>query len=268
VDVERRAVRDRLDHLLQRAVGEQRDDGHRERRLRALGAEREQHGERAGRPRADVGDVGGHEVDERDRARVRDVEDQRAEPDHDGVEQRDRRHAREVAAQRLQRTPCDHMRHRGRHAHMALGPRADDRAVLEEEEQAQRGEREEDGERGERGQSAGDADEQRVERVAGPGARVVLGLGGGVGADAGVLEPAAQGVGGLGEVPLELLGLARDAADDQRAERHHAHDDQHQQQRRGGPTGDPAPLQHADQRRHHRGHDPRGDDRHHDRLGQ
>ena len=36
VDAERRAERDRLDHLLERAVGEQHDDRHRDRRGRPL----------------------------------------------------------------------------------------------------------------------------------------------------------------------------------------------------------------------------------------
>ena len=43
------------------------------------GAEREQHGERAGDDRADERDVGGHEGDDRDRPRERHVEDQRAD---------------------------------------------------------------------------------------------------------------------------------------------------------------------------------------------
>ena len=77
VDAERRAERDRLDHLLQDAVGQQHDDGHDQRGRRALRPEREQHRERARRPRAQVRDVRGGEVDERDRAGVVDVE-------HDG----------------------------------------------------------------------------------------------------------------------------------------------------------------------------------------
>ena len=49
---------------------------------------------------------------------------------------------------------------------MALAPRADDRPVLEQEEEAERRERQEDGEPGERGDPGREPVDQRVERVA------------------------------------------------------------------------------------------------------
>ena len=68
---------------------------------------REEHGERPRDERADEGDVRGDERHDGDRPGERDVEDQRAEPDDDGVERRDDRDAEEVAPQRLDHVARD-----------------------------------------------------------------------------------------------------------------------------------------------------------------
>ena len=120
VQPERRAHDERLDHLLKRAVRQQRDDCHDERSRRPLGAERDQHREGAGDPRADERHVGRHERDDRDRPRERHAEDQRRRPDDDAVERRDDRHAEEVAAQRLGDVGRDDVGDRLRHAHVPV----------------------------------------------------------------------------------------------------------------------------------------------------
>jgi len=63
-----------------RAVGEQRDDGHHERGLGPLAAERDKDREGAGDPGADERDVGSGEGDHGDRPRERHAEDQRRAP--------------------------------------------------------------------------------------------------------------------------------------------------------------------------------------------
>jgi hypothetical protein len=53
-------------------------------------------------------------------------------------------HPDEVAPQGLEDAGADLVRDRGRHPHVVLNPAADERAVLEQEEQAERGQREEE----------------------------------------------------------------------------------------------------------------------------
>ena len=84
MDAEGGAHRERLDELLEHAVGEQLDDDHPAGGLGAGAAERDQDRERARGPRADVGDVA---TDERDRD---DRPDQR-HAEHPGAQRDDER---------------------------------------------------------------------------------------------------------------------------------------------------------------------------------
>ena len=86
------------------------------------------------------------------------------------------RHAEEVAAQRLQRAGGDRVSDRSGNAQVTLGPCADHRPVLQQEEQAERGERQEEGERREALDALRHAVQQSVERAAGGRARVLLGV--------------------------------------------------------------------------------------------
>ena len=173
-------------------------------RLRALRPQRDQDGERPGRPRAEVRDVGGDEVDHHDRADLGQAEDPRTQADDDRVEDGHRRDADEIAPQRLQRPARDRVAERVGNAHVVLGPAADQRAVLEQEEQAQRGEREEGGERGERRHAGPHALQQRMEGVARRCARVVARALRLARADARVLERALRLVHGAVEGLLQL----------------------------------------------------------------
>ena len=74
MDAQRGAVGDRLDDLLEHPVREQCDHRHRGCRFRPLGTERDQHREGPRRPGTEIGDVGGEEVDHRDRPREGDAE--------------------------------------------------------------------------------------------------------------------------------------------------------------------------------------------------
>ena len=76
MDAEGGAERDRLDELLQRAVGQQLNHDHPDRGVGPRAAQREQHREQAGAPGAHVRDVGGDEGDDRDRPDQRDAQDQ------------------------------------------------------------------------------------------------------------------------------------------------------------------------------------------------
>src|SRR4051812_30671830 len=86
VELERRAVGDRLHDLLHRPVGEEDDHGHHHRGLGALVGERQHEREPARRPRADDRDVARDERDDGDRPGQRQPEDEGAEPDDDRVE--------------------------------------------------------------------------------------------------------------------------------------------------------------------------------------
>ena len=89
MDAERRAIGDRLDHLLEEAVGEQLDDRHPDRRVGARASEGDQDRERARTPGAEVRDVRTEERDGGDRSGKRDTEQQGSSADHDRVERRD-----------------------------------------------------------------------------------------------------------------------------------------------------------------------------------
>ena len=161
VDAERRAHHERLDQLLEHAVAQQRDDRHDDRRVRALGAERDEHRERAGHPCAEVRDVRTGEGDDRDRPGERHADDQRREPDEDAVERGDDRDAQEVAAQRLGDVARHDVADRFRDPEMPVDEAAHHRAVLEHEERAERREREEEQDRRQAVDALRDAAQQR-----------------------------------------------------------------------------------------------------------
>ena len=168
MDAERSTHGDRLHELLERAVGEHDDHDHDDRGIGPLRTERDEHRERPGAPGAEERDVGGSEVHDRDRPRLRYADDERAEADDDAVERGDGGDAHEVAPQRLQRAGEDDVADHRRHAEVALRPRPDHRTVLEEEEEAQGGEREEHGQRGEGLDPGRHAGDEGVEALAQP----------------------------------------------------------------------------------------------------
>ena len=142
-----------------------------------------------------------------------------------------------------------------RHAHVALGPAADLRSVLEQEEQAQRGEREEDRQRAEHLHARADALQQRVEGPADGSRWRLLRLLGLVGADAGVLSVVCELARAALERALELGGLARRR---RRAAGRRTRCRPRRRRRRRSPRRpprQPVPRAAADQRRQHRGDD-------------
>ena len=241
MDSERRAHRDRLDELLERAVGEQDDHRHRDGRVGSLGAERDEHGERPCAPGAEERDVGGREVHDRDRSRLGHADDERPQADDDAVERGDGGDAHEIAPQRLQRAADDDVADGPRHAEVAFRPCPDRRAVLQEEEEAQGGEREEDRQRRKGLDPGGHAGEEGVEGVAQPGAGVAVRLLRAVRAHAEILEPGLDLVGALRELRREVGRLARDAPDDHhhesRAQHEQAEEDERRARGRAGARG-------------------------------
>ena len=79
VQVERRAHREGLEDVLQQPVGQDHDQEHDQRGRGPFRAQRDDDCEGARDERPDVGDVGGHEGDHRDRARQRHAEYERGE---------------------------------------------------------------------------------------------------------------------------------------------------------------------------------------------
>jgi hypothetical protein len=79
MDPKRRAHRDRLDELLERAVGEQDDHRHRDGGVGSLRTQRDEHGERPRAPGTKERDVGGREVHDRDRPRLGHADDEGAQ---------------------------------------------------------------------------------------------------------------------------------------------------------------------------------------------
>ena len=165
MDSERRAHRDRLHELLERAVGEQDDHRHRDGRVGSLGAERDEHGERSCAPSAE--ERGRRPRSSRPRSiPLGHADDERPQADDDAVERGDGGDAHEIAPQRLQRAADDDVADGPRHAEVAFRPCPDRRAVLQEEEEAQGGEREEDRQRRKGLDPGGHAGEEGVEGFA------------------------------------------------------------------------------------------------------
>ena len=248
MDAERGAHGDRLHELLERPVGEQDDDDHDDRGIGPLRTERDQHRERPGAPGAEERDVGGSEVHERDRPRLRYADDEGAEADDDAVERGDDGDPQEVAPQRLQRAGEDDAGDRRRHAEVALRPRPDHRTVLEEEEEAQGGEREEHGQRGEGLDPGPHTGEEGVEALAQPLARVTVRLLRAPRAHAEIVEPALDLVGSLRELRREGRRLARDAPDDHHREGHAQQQEAEEDDRRTRAAREAAALEHPHQR--------------------
>jgi hypothetical protein len=151
---------------------------------------------------------------------------------------------------------------------VALAPCANLGAVLEQEDQAERGQGKEEDKRRQLFQPARHAVQQGADRPARRRAGVGLGALDLARIDAEVLEPARDRVLRVRQVGAEITALARDPSDHHHHHTNRERNEPDQQQHRAGQARHPVPLSPADERSRDRRYHGRGDQRCHDRLGE
>ena len=149
---------------------------------------------------------------------------------------------------------------------MPIDPGPHGRAVLEQEEQAQRGQRQPEHERGEPADAVDDALGERRDDLRDVRLHARRGVRGAALVDPDVLEPALRPRGGLGRVLRDRVVLRGDPADDE-DQHDHRQRDQREQHDHGGRSPRHVPREPADDRHRHRRDDRRRHHRAPDRVG-